>query len=74
MLAYPHTLEDMFQRSGFTRQRLFAGTLYLGCQRAGVPSTVIPNGVSSSGDQKILPQLTGEREFPCRLKSAVPFA
>jgi hypothetical protein len=59
MLAYPHTLEDLLQRSGFTRQRpfdglrrhLFAGTPYLRCQRAGVPSTVIPNGVSSAGDR-----------------------
>jgi hypothetical protein len=42
MLAYPHTLEDMFQRSGFTRQRLFARTPYLHCQRAFVPINSYP--------------------------------
>jgi hypothetical protein len=73
MLAYPHTLEDLFQRSGFTRQRLFdglrrhlfAGTPYLRCQRAGVPSTAILNGVSSSGNDRILPPLTGGRAGDC---------
>jgi hypothetical protein len=74
MLAYSHTLEDMFQRSGFTRQRLLAGTPYLRCQRADIPSTVIPKRVSSSGNKEILPKLRGGREFPRHLKLAVPFA
>lgn len=38
-LAYSHALEDIFQRSGFTQQRLFDGTPYLHYQRAGVPPT-----------------------------------
>lgn len=55
MLAYPYTLEDVFQRLDFTRQRFFVGTGDLDYQRALVPSTIIPSGVPSFENKKILP-------------------
>lgn len=85
-LAYSHTLKDMFQRAGVTRQRpfvlrqdklrrhLFAETLSFRYQSVGVPSTVIPYRAPSSGNREILPQLTGGCEVPCPQPQAVSFA
>lgn len=83
MLAYPHTLEDFFQRTGFTRQQsfdglgrhLFAGTLSLHCQGARFLQRLSPAGGLLPGVGFIVSSLNlGGCGFPRLQPQAAPFA
>lgn len=83
MLAYPHTLEDFFQRTGLTRQQsfgglrghLFAGTLSLHYQGVRFLQRLSPTGGLFPGVGFIVSPLNlGGCRFPRPQPQEAPFA